>query len=417
MTGELEVRFEDGLVGLITADPEFRLTYAAEWLARATAFPISVSLPLRSEPWGGPVAAAWFGNLLPEGAARQAVCGRLGISDDNDLALLRAIGGECAGALTIIDPRASPSLTTDGAKPEELDGRALSAVVASGAAPLLIGGPGLRLSLAGAQNKLPVTLVDGRVCLPSAGAASTHLLKLPHPRFAHLPINEAFVMGLAAHIGLDVAHVQVFTGTTPPSLLVERYDRVVAAPNAGVRRLHQEDFCQATGRSAGRKYEQEGGPSLAEGVSLVARHTTRPLPDVRRLLEWQAFNLIVGNCDGHGKNLSLLREGGGLRLAPFYDLLSTRQYRVLDRNLAMSVGGRRDPDVVHRAQWQALARDASFAERFVLDLVGATVHRVMDGLSAWTEAFSATNGRQAIIPTLPRWIAKNAMAAGRRAQG
>lgn len=418
MSGDLEVRFGARAVGSIRADDAtpFSFTYDSVWLASADAFPVSLSLPLRPEPWLGPVAAAWFGNLLPEGTAREAVCGRLGISESNDVALLRAIGGECAGALTIVDPLVPPAAPPRAGNRlyEELDARRLASLVAQGATPLLIGGPGMRLSLAGAQNKLPVVLVEGRLCLPAGGSPSTHLLKLPHTRFAHLPMNEAYVMGLASRIGMDVAKVQVFSGTSPPSLLVERYDRRPAASGSAIVRLHQEDFCQATGRSAGRKYQQEGGPSLPESVAVIVRHTARPLVEVRRLIEWQAFNVIVGNCDGHGKNLSLLRDGRSIRLAPFYDLLSTRQYPMLDRNLAMTVGGRRDPDTLLRQHWEAFAGEASLGSRLVVDVVAGVVERVVAALSDWTAEYAEQHGRQAVLQTLPKWIAKSAAGVGRR---
>ena len=423
MSGELEVRFGERRVGSIRADgvTPFCFTYDPAWRASNDAFPVSLSLPLSSQVWLGPVPAAWFGNLLPEGTAREAICGRLGISESNDVELLWALGGECAGALTIVDP-VVPAVTSPppGTDPyQELDARRLASLVAQGATPLLIGGPGMRLSLAGAQNKLPVMLVEGRPCLPASGSPSTHLLKLPHPRFAHLPMNEAYVMGLAAHIGLDVAKVQVFTGTSPPSLLVERYDRRPSArrpeeSGSLVLRLHQEDFCQATGRSAGRKYQQEGGPSLAESVALVAQHTARPLVEIRRLIEWQAFNVLVGNCDGHGKNLSLLYERRRSRLAPFYDLLSTRQYAMLDRNLAMTVGGRRDPDTLLRQHWEAFAGEASLGSRLVVDVVAGVLERVVAALPGWTAEYAEHHGRQAVLQTLPKWIAKNGAGMGRR---
>lgn len=402
----LYVRFGRRTVGIIEADDTARIqfTYDPSWLSYVNAFPISVSLPLRSAPWTD-AAAAWFANLLPEAGTRAAVCARLGISEGNDLALLRAIGGECAGALTIsdrvVEERASAAY-------EEITPARIASLVRSDAVPLLLGGPAVRLSLAGAQHKLPVTLLDGRLHLPLHGSPSTHLLKLPDPRFAHLPLNEAFVMGLAGEIGFDIAHVDVFDGTKPPGLLVERYDRRGSPPTTPVTRLHQEDFCQATGRPSARKYQEEGGPTLAECVAIVTRHTSRPIVDVRRLIEWQAFNVIVGNCDGHGKNLSLLYDGGDVRLAPFYDVLSTRQYPSLDRKLAMGVGGRRDPAEVQRSDWELFAREANLGARVVLSTVSGIVERCLVAIPTWTTRYRERHGNRAILQTLPRWITRSA---------
>lgn len=414
MTSPLDVRLGEQRVGGIRATHggEFSFEYDPAWLANPGAFPVSVRLPLRVAAWAGAEAAAWFGNLLPEGTAREAVCARLGLSVGNDVDLLAAIGGECAGALRVVPP-GQPRGGDREDTFEELAPRQLASLLERGSAPLLVGGPLVRLSLAGAQHKLPVCLVGGKLALPTGSTASTHLLKLPHARFAHLPMNEAYVMGLAARVGLDVAKVEAFPGTSPPSLLVERYDR---RPVEGgrVARLHQEDFCQATGRPAARKYQQEGGPSLAECVELVARHTSHPLLELRRLVEWQAFNVAVGNSDGHGKNLSLLYDGDGVRLAPFYDLLSTRHYQALDRALAMAVGQRRDADTLSRQHWEAFAEDACLGRKLVVNTVRSVLDRVTQAQPSWAADFAGRHGRHPILQTLPRWIEKNVRATAQR---
>jgi hypothetical protein len=61
------------------------------------------------------------------------------------------------------------------------------------------------------------------------------------------------------------------------------------------------------------------------------------------MVEWQVFNAAAGNADGHGKNLSILYDDEGPRLAPFYDLVSTREYPKLDRLLAMTKHFQRGP--------------------------------------------------------------------------
>ena len=407
---QLDVRFGARRVGgLDVSDPQrMVLTYDATWLGREDAFPISLSLPLRADPFVGGAAHQFFANLLPEGMARQAVCNRLGISVDNDAALLRAIGGECAGALSVVEVGRAGRRIADDSYERLTDARLARLAGDGDVVPLLLAGPPTRLSLAGAQDKLPVAVFDGDLYLPLAGAPSTHILKLPNPRYHHLPLNEAFVMGLAAQIGIETASTDLVTGTDPPSLLVERYDRRRATDDGEIQRLHQEDLCQALGLPPLRKYEQEGGPSFAAAASLVRDHVSSPIVDVRRLLEWQAFNVVAGNSDGHGKNLALLYDGPTLRLAPFYDFLSTRQYPGLDRRLAMSVGGRRDATELHRAQWEQLARDAGIGPRLVVETVGAVAERCLDALAAWTKEFRHRHGNRAILQTLPSWIGKSA---------
>lgn len=137
-------------------------------------------------------------------------------------------------------------------------------------------------------------------------------------------------------------------------------------------------------------------------------HVHRPVVDVRRLLEWQAFNVTVGNSDGHGKNLSILYEDDGPRLAPFYDLLSTRHYPGLDRGMAMSVGGVRDPDDLHRRQWASLATQLEIGARVATDLALGVAERCIEVIAAWTVEFRERHGKQAILQTLPQAITRRA---------
>jgi serine/threonine-protein kinase HipA len=408
MSNDLEVRHGGRRVGRLRADESnrFCFRYADDWLHAKDAFPVSITLPLSPNEEVGGKAHAFFANLLPEGLVRQAVCRRLGISESNDVELLRAIGGECAGALSIVDP--STRLERPDSEYEELDARRLQSMAEDDdrVVPLLIGGADTRLSLAGAQDKVPVAILDGQIHLPLKGSPSTHILKLPNRRYAHLPQNEAFVLGLASRIGFECASSDLTSATKPQSLLVERYDRRRTDDPWPARRLHQEDFCQALGLLPGQKYEQEGGPSLAQSVALVRTSVVNPLVDVPRLLEWQVFNAAAGNADGHGKNLSILHDDGGPRLAPFYDLVSTREYGNLDRLMAMSVGGRRNADELGHEQWTSLAAELDMRDRVVLDIVGRTLEKVADALPNWASDFRDRYGMSPVLQTLPGRIEK-----------
>jgi hypothetical protein len=73
------------------------------------------------------------------------------------------------------------------------------------ARPFLVGEDGVSMSLAGAQEKLPVAVIDGRIAVPTNGAPSTHILKPDNPRLPGSVQNEALCMVLARRIGLNVA--------------------------------------------------------------------------------------------------------------------------------------------------------------------------------------------------------------------
>jgi serine/threonine-protein kinase HipA len=407
---ELLARFGERLVGRLhaAADGRMAFSYDEAWVRAGDAFAVSLSLPLATGEIGGTHAHAFFANLLPEGGARVAVCRRLGISVDNDFALLAAIGRDCAGALSIVDP-SLPAPAPGDYEYEELSDRALQALVKEGHAGALLFGAGrTRLSLAGAQDKLPVAVLDGRIHLPLRGAPSTHILKLPSANYKHVTANEAYVSGLAARTGLDTVSTELLHRTTPPVLLVERYDRRRTDQPWPAVRLHQEDLCQALGLPPTRKYEQEGGPGLAALIELVRGNVREPLRDVRRLIEWQAYNVVAGNSDGHAKNLSLVMDEARPRLAPFYDLLSTRAWPELDRELALAVGGERDPDRLTRARWVELALALQIRAPVMLGLARDVAVRCLEAIEGWTRAFRAEHGNLGLLQTLPRQITKRA---------
>ncbi|MDO9172820.1 MAG: type II toxin-antitoxin system HipA family toxin [bacterium] len=316
--------------------------YAATYLSSARPRPISLSLPLQPEAFDGDVARSWFANLLPEGDIRGHVARRLGVSERNDFALLNGIGGDCAGALRILPEHAAGA---QAGKLIPLPWDELEETIAATPRPSLLAlvmqDRELRLSLAGAQDKLPVHFADGRLSLPSGNRASTHLLKIASGGFPDLVQNELFCLTLARGVGLDVPPAQM-AATATPILIVERYDRRTDADGT-VRRLHQEDFCQALGLPPDMKYENEGGPSLAAMFEVLARGSRSPLPDKRELLKWVLFNYVIGNADAHAKNVSLLHgdldDDRGPHLAPFYDLVCTEVYGGLARRQAQKIGG------------------------------------------------------------------------------
>lgn len=404
----LLVHCDRGLVGTLRRrDGGMSFAYAESWIASEDGFAVSLSLPLDGD-FDDARATRFFANLLPEANVRTLVCRRLGISEGNDFALLAAIGGECAGALSILPDGADPAARSD--EYELLPPKKL-AELASGydALPLVDGDGRARLSLAGAQDKLPVKIDGARVLLPIGGSPSTHILKFPNRDYKHLPANEVVVMELARRVGLPTVRSGFRPIGAEGLCLVERYDRVRASGGGAIERLHQEDFCQATGRGASAKYEDEGGPSFATSVELVREHSVTPLEDVDALVRWLAFNAIAGNADGHAKNLSLLMRDG-LRLAPFYDLVCTRSYEALDRRLAMNVGGERDPDRLRATHLEACARSLDLKPRLLYDTFAVTADKILGALDEAVAAAEVGESpavqrlRPAIRKQARRWL-------------
>jgi len=231
--------------------------------------------------------------------------------------------------------------------------------------PFLAGREGLRLSLAGAQSKIPVVLVDGEIALPAPGEATSHILKPPIERFLGTTENEAFAMRLAKRIRLDVADVEIRRAGDRSFLLVERYDRI-RGEDGVLQRLHQEDFCQALGYTSDRKYAADGGPIFRDCFDLLRRAATRPAVEILKLFDAAIYNLITGNADAHAKNFSLIyRENSAIELAPLYDLLSTVYYPELSPRLAMKVAKRHTLEELKPGDWEKFAEETGLALRFI----------------------------------------------------
>ena len=380
MTRTLLVWWDERLVGQLTQNPhgELGFAYAPEWLSDESGQPLSASLPKRAAPFTRRECRPFFGGLLPEESQRDAAAQALGVSRGNDFALLDGLGGDVAGALQLLPPGEIPIVPGHDQKPTLLNDADLMRVLdALPARPLLAGEKGLRLSLAGAQSKVPVVLINGAVALPAPGQPTTHILKPPISRFTATTENEAFVMRLAAALGLEVAPVEARVVHGRTFLLVQRYDRAIR-DNGSVRRIHQEDFCQALGVPPETKYAGEGGPTFKDCFALLRNVASRPAIDVLKLLDAVIFNVIAGNADAHGKNFSILYDDEGPRLAPLYDLLTTVAYPDLSPKFAMKIGNRATLAELDAKGWTTFAADAGLG----LPLIRRRVVEISEGAIA-----------------------------------
>ena len=303
---------------------------------------------------------------------RRLIAQQFQVSGQNDFALLDHIGGECAGAVTFLEPGQLLPVPTRNDDLQWLNDEEVVAMLDElPRRPMLAGKDGLRLSLAGAQDKLPVVFDGARIGLPLNGTPSSHILKPAIHGVEDSVINEGFCMALAEAMELKPAKSKVHLVLDRSFLLVERYDRLIDVQGHR-QRLHQEDFCQALGVVPEMKYQNEGGPDLAQCFDLV-RSATRPsAPQVLRLLDYVIFNALIGNHDAHAKNLSLLYSGKTPVLAPFYDTLSTAVYPTLTPKMAMKIGSKYKFSETQARHWEQFAEGAGFtkaqAKRRILEL-------------------------------------------------
>lgn len=403
MARQLDVYLNADLTGHLVQDDHGNLSfeYGEAWLAQDRAVPLSISLPLRSEPFNRRECRPFFAGLLPEEAQRQQVARTFGVSDRNDFALLEKIGGECAGAVSLMlagQPAASEAWTYQDLSQEQLAAKLASLPKH----PLLAGETGIRVSLAGAQSKMAVALREGRFALPLHGAPSTHILKPESRHFDHLVANEALCMQLGTAVGLDVAKAEVGHVGGTSFLLVARYDRR-RLPEGTLERVHQEDFCQALGVAPELKYQQEGGPSLKQCFELVRSVSSAPALDVLRLFDAVVFNFLIGNGDAHGKNFSLLYNDGQTRLAPLYDLVCTQAYPEVDAQMAMKIGRHRDPSRVTLEDWRRFFVEAGLGAGQAQKRMLALGARVRESIESWK---NPAPGQQPVIDCITTRLAR-----------
>ena len=362
---------------LFRTDP-LSFTYDAAWLAAPNTTPLHPQLPLTRERLASPAVFAFFENLLPEGDERKILTLRHQVS--SVFGLLAKVGGDTAGSVVILPEGELPQ----PALYQSLSWEQVNALLHADHATLrerdaieqaAAGMPAPRLSLSGAQAKMLLSLdAQGQPLRPMGSAPSTHILKPDIVRtdlklFAS-SVNETIVMRAAHLCGLPVA--QVSYQATVKACLVKRYDRV-PRPDGSLARLWQADFCQIAGLPSDVKYETDGGPSFQDCFDILA-DSSAPAVDRRNLLRWLFFNLYVGNNDSHAKNLALLATADGLRLAPFYDLMSMRVYSGLSPHFAFAIGGERDPGRIGAAEVtglaQALKVNPAFMQRLAAEMAG-----------------------------------------------
>ncbi len=375
MPRQLEVWLLGEHVGTLSQiEGRLSFSYATDWLEKNSTndrisgdtIPLSQSLPLRTVPFDDRAARPYFAGLLPEGNKRNLIAHALHVSGKNDFGLLDGIGGECAGAVTLLVPGQNPVAPDSAGAVRWLDGvQLLRLLDEMPKRPMLAGQDGIRLSLAGAQDKLPIVAESNRIGVPLQGTPSSHIIKPPILGVEGSVFNEGFCMRLAAALKLDVARASIHGIGDQRFLLVERYDRqLVKQGKAGqiqLQRMHQEDFCQALGVAPETKYQNEGGPDLTQAFDLVRRATRPSAPNTLRLLDFVVFNALIGNHDAHAKNFSLLYTPQGAVLAPMYDALSTAVYPNLSDKMAMKIGSKYKFADVQARHWEQFAIAAALS--------------------------------------------------------
>lgn len=320
--------------------------------------PLSFSMPVNEKGYANNACEAYFGGLLPEGQdTRKTIAKAVGANSNSTYSLLEQIGIECAGAVQLCTSEQKPDLRSiyklEG---KELSDEKLAEMITELPSHPLFIQDDFRLSLAGAQQKGALCMIEGKLYIPNPGIPTTHILKpsINHPDTPHTVENEFFCMTLARLVGLKTPDVHIRLAKEKKFLLIKRYDRAETSSHTvdnDISRVHQEDFCQALGTVSTKKYEADGGPTLVKCFELIER-LEYPARDKLELLKRVLFNFIVGNADCHSKNFSILHHYKNYsELSPCYDILCTAVYPKHTTKLAMSIGKEADMNKIRAENW------------------------------------------------------------------
>ena len=370
-------------------DGALEFKYDQKYLSNENAVAISHSLPLQEEVFTERQCKGFFSGILPEESNRDIIANILGVSARNNYALLEQIGGECAGAISFLEN--GSNFPSENFKYRKMsDSQVRDILLKLPARPLLVGEPEVRLSLAGAQNKIVVNIDgDNNIYLPLGGAPSKFILKPEVSRFPNIVSNEALCLILAKKVGIPSANVMRTRFGDVECLLIERYDRI-SSNKSYPTRLHQEDFCQAMNFLPIHKYQNEGGPGLKESLNLIKEVSIMPALDVQNFLKMVIFNMIIGNNDAHGKNFSLLYDSqGNVRLAPAYDMLSTIYYEEPSKKMAMKIGKEYESSKLNIKEIERFAVDCDFTAIAICRLITDIANKIIVNLADLRSDFEA----------------------------
>lgn len=316
--------------------------YDVSWITNPYCRALSLSLPIvpGNVPFKGDAVHNYFDNLLPDAdGIRRRLAIKFQAAGADAANLLAAVGRDCVGAIQIlpVDHSPDPQANIEGIPLDDEQVAEILRNTTSAGGPNIGGAQdpndGLRLSIAGAQEKNALLLFDNQWYIPVGTTPTTHILKLPLGLVGNMKAdmstsveNEWLCSRIMRGFGIPVANCLPMTfgagKGAMKALVVERFDRVHVEDAGTIIRLPQEDMCQALGYNSLAKYEADGGPNALDIMNLL-RSGRSPGQDSYHFFKTLVIFWLLAATDGHAKNFSIqLHKGGEYSLAPLYDVLS-----------------------------------------------------------------------------------------------
>ena len=384
-------RYAGSIEGDSFLDADF--SYDKDYISSGYAAPISISLPLQEEAFTAKATRIFFEGLLPEGFSRKAVAQYIK-SDENDyLTMLSVLGNECLGAIRVVED----SNINTKSEYQLLDMEQVKALAGEGATKSTQILMETHLCLTGATGKVGLYYdkENDSWYLPKGNAPSTYIVKQSHVRLSRIVLNEQLCILTAKAIGIETPDsfiVNVGQGEDPDILYAtRRYDRVLSEKDllSGLPvpyRLHQEDFSQALSIASADKYELEDRGYLSKMMDAIRFNCAEPLKEQNKLWQMICFNYLIGNTDSHIKNYSLLYNTNlkGIKLAPAYDIVSTRVYN-MTKNMSFYIGGQLDIEKIKRNNFEAAAGQIGMPTKLAMNIFDDTADEFEKALDSAAE--------------------------------
>jgi serine/threonine-protein kinase HipA len=419
MNTELIAILDGRETGRVARDARGRLSfiYNEEWRAAENAYPLSISMPLALAQHGHAKVDPFLWGLLPD---NQMVLDhwarKFHVSARNVFSLIGAVGEDCAGAVQFVRPeRLEVILGAAPPKIEWLDEAAIAqrlrALREDHSAWRIPRDTG-QFSLAGAQPKTALLFENGRWGVPSGRVPTTHILKPPSGDFDGHTENEHFCLELARALGLPVVDSRIMHFQDEVAIVIERYDRIRTV--TGLRRVHQEDICQALSISPTKKYQNEGGPGIKDIVELLRTYSSNAAEDVRTFLDSVAYNWLIVGTDAHAKNYALLIGAEGrVRLAPLYDVASVFPYPQIDIHrvkLSMKLGGEYRFRNIQLRHWRRQAEELGVDPDELVHRVDDLARQLAEHVPAIARRMTDEGLAHPLIPRLANQLTARAAA-------
>lgn len=101
MSRQCDVFFRDRLAGRLTELPEGGCRFVYDEAYVADGQPISLTLPLRTEPFESDTLLPFFAGLVPEGWYLRIVSPTIKVDERDTFGLLMRTCGDCVGAVSL----------------------------------------------------------------------------------------------------------------------------------------------------------------------------------------------------------------------------------------------------------------------------------------------------------------------------